>query len=86
MQLTNHASLLMRMALGEFREKAETFVRTPRQYHNRITVWRDRSDSTRVMKALSAHGWAREQESTEKQLTYAITPTGVRALIEHMEA
>lgn len=97
MRITNHARLLMRMALGEFREWGSAAVRhlTPtdvpepvpsREYYNRITVWRDRSDSTRVMRALAAKGWAREQDSTEKQITYAITPTGVRALVEQMEA
>lgn len=96
MQLTHHAQLLMRMALGEFREMGDLRCLqpvddvpaqpTPRQYHNRITVWRDRSDSTRVMRQLSAKGWAREQESTEKQITYGITPNGVRALVEQMEA
>lgn len=87
----------MRMALGEFREWNAPIERylapsdlpepvPSRQYHNQITVWRDRSDSTRVMRALAAKGWAREQDSTEKQITYAITPTGVRALVEQMEA
>lgn len=100
MQLTKRAQVLMRMALGEFREIGEAYSAGPsqliediphpvpsRQYHNRITVWRDRrSDSTRVMRQLSAKGWAREQESTEKQITYGITPSGVRALVEQMEA
>lgn len=94
MRISNHARLLMRMALGEYREPAQTYVPVAdipapvpsRQYHNRITVWRDRSDSTRVMRDLAGKGWAREQESTERQITYAITPAGVRALVEQMEA
>lgn len=95
MQLTHHAQLLMRMAFGEFREIGEAYLKPvadiphpvhSREYHNRITVWRDRSDSTRVMRQLSAKGWAREQESTEKQITYGITPSGGRALVEQMEA
>ena len=88
MQISTHDRALMRMALGEFDEAmCKTMGVAPdRKYPNQITVRRDRSDSTLVMCQLGVKGWAREQRTTERQITYAITPSGVRAFVEQMEA